>query len=146
MIRGPGVCLDVHSRIEILDFVLAVTDRVGRHAGLGDESRQSVALAVREAVLNAITHGNDTDETKRIQIEISPVDKDGPGLAIRVRDQGCGFDPAGVPDCRAPDHVLKPHGRGLFLIRSSMDALVVQRAPEGGTDLLMIKRLQKTAV
>ena len=145
MIRGHRVCLDFHSRIEILDFVLAVTDCVGRHAGLDDEPRQSIALAVREAVLNAIAHGNDRDETKRVQVEISPLD-DEPGLAIRVRDQGCGFDPARVPDCQAPENILKPHGRGLFLIRGVMDDLVLQRAPEGGTDLLMIKRSQKTAV
>ena len=144
MIRGSRVCLDFHSRFEILDFVLAVADRAARHAGLDDESRQSVALALREAVINAITHGNGSDEASRVRIDIARLDDDDPGLAIGVRDQGSGFDPARVPDCRSPEHVLKPHGRGLFLMRSAMDDLVVQRAPEGGTHVLMTKRLRKT--
>ena len=144
MIRGHRACLDFHSRLEILDFVLAVTECAGRHAGLDDESRQSVALAVREALINAITHGNASNEAKRVVVEISPVDDDGPGLAICVRDSGPGFDPDRVPDCRSPEHALEPHGRGLFLIRSVMDALVLQRAPGGGMRVLMIKRLQAT--
>jgi serine/threonine-protein kinase RsbW len=61
---------------------------------------------------------------------------------ICVRDEGPGFDPSTLPDCLAPENLLKCSGRGIFLIRSFMDELVLQRAPEGGMELRMVKRLQ----
>jgi len=61
---------------------------------------------------------------------------------IRVRDEGPGFDPSTLPDCLAPENLLKCSGRGIFLIRSFMDELVLQRAPEGGMELRMVKRPQ----
>ena len=146
MIRGHRVSLDFHSSVVILDFVLAVTDLVGRRAGLDDEALQSVALAVRESVINAITHGNANDENKRVHVEVAPLERDDPGLAIRVRDEGAGFDPSGLADCRSSENLLKSGGRGIFLIRSFMDELVLQRAPEGGMEVFMVKRVQRAAL
>ena len=69
-------------------------------------------------------------------------DLEGPGVAICVRDEGAGFDPATVADCLAPENLLKCSGRGIFMIRSFMDELVLQRAPEGGMEVRMVKRVQ----
>jgi len=59
-----------------------------------------------------------------------------------VRDQGDGFDPEDVADPLAPENLLKGSGRGIFLIRSFMDEMVLQRAPEGGMEMRMVKRVQ----
>ena len=69
-----------------------------------------------------------------------------PGIAIRVRDEGCGFDPAALPDPLAPENILKSTGRGIFLIRTFMDELVLQRAPQGGMEVMMVKRVQPQQV
>ena len=98
-------------------------------------------MAVRESVINAITHGNQNDDRKRVHVEFAPLDDDvGPGIAIRVLDEGSGFDPESLPDCRTPENILKSSGRGIFLIRSFMDELVLQRAQEGGMEVVMVKR------
>jgi serine/threonine-protein kinase RsbW len=140
MTDGSPVRLDVGSSLDMLDLVQAVSDCFGRAAGLGDDAMHWVDVAVRESVINAITHGNDSDDGKRVHIEFTLLNDSGnPGVAIRVRDEGTGFDPDGLPDCCAPENLLKRNGRGIFLIRSFMDELVLRRAPEGGMELLMVK-------
>jgi serine/threonine-protein kinase RsbW len=141
MPAGNTVRLDFHSSFDMLDFVEVVSDHIGRRVGLDDEALHWVGVAVRESVINAIKHGNASDAQKRVHVEFTALDGDTPGLAIRVRDEGPGFDQACVPDCLAPDNLLKSSGRGIFLIRSFMDELVLQRAPEGGMEVRMVKRV-----
>lgn len=144
MTCGTTVRLDFHSGYDILDLVQVVSDHVGRMAGLDDDSVHWVGVAVRESVINAIKHGNANDERKRVYVEFTPLDGEtAPGIAVRVRDEGPGFDPATVADPVAPENVLKTSGRGIFLIRSFMDELVMQRAPEGGMEVRMVKRASK---
>ncbi len=145
MTRGSSVRLDIRSSLDMVDLVQAVSDHIGRMVGLDDESLHWTGVAVRECVINAIKHGNGNDDSKRVHIEFTTLDADadtGPGIAIRVRDEGRGFDPACLPDCRAPENLLKGSGRGIFLIRSFMDELELRRAPEGGMEVVMVKRAQ----
>ncbi len=143
MPRGAPVRLEFPSTLEMLDVAQSVSEQIGRAAGLDDESLHWVAVAVRESVINAIKHGNGGDVRKRVFVEFTPIEnEDLPGLAIRVRDEGPGFDPATLPDCVAPENLLKGSGRGIFLIRSFMDEFVLERASEGGMELRMVKRVQ----
>ncbi len=64
-----------------------------------------------------------------------------PELTISVRDQGEGFDPEEVADPLAPENLLKASGRGIFLIRNFMDDVRLRRAPEGGMEIRMTKRV-----
>ena len=147
MPRGNPVRLSFRSTFEMIDLVQVVCDHVGRLAGLDDEAIHWVGVAVRESVINAIKHGNENDEQKRVHVEFAPLcDEALPGLAIRVRDEGPGFDPSTLPDCLAPENLLKASGRGIFLIRSFMDEMVVQRAPQGGMEVVMVKRSQPQKV
>src|SRR5688500_13095764 len=147
MACGTSVRLDFHSTFDMLDFVQVVSDHFGRMAGLDDEALHWVGVAVRESVINAIKHGNANDATKRVHVEFTPLDEDTPpGIAIRVRDEGPGFDPSTLPDCLAPENLLKSSGRGIFLIRSFMDEMVLQRAPQGGMEVVMVKRAQPQQV
>ena len=135
------VRLDFCSTFEMVDFVQTVSDHIGRLVGLDDDALHWVGVAVRESVINAIKHGNRGDERKRVYVEFTALERESPpGMAIRVRDEGPGFNPAEVPDPLHPDNLLKASGRGIFLIRSFMDDVQLQRAPEGGMEIRMTKR------
>ena len=136
------VRLEFTSAFEMLDFVQVVTDHVGRAIGLDDDTRHYVGVAIRESVINAIKHGNRNDPGKHVFVEFSTMSSAGRNtLTIRVRDQGEGFDPATVADPLAPENLLKASGRGIFLIRSFMDDVQLQSAPEGGMEIRMVKRV-----
>jgi serine/threonine-protein kinase RsbW len=143
--NGTSVRLDFRSAFDMLDFVQVVCDHVGRMSGLDEDSLHWVGVAVRESVINAIKHGNGNDEQKRVWVEFTPLHAEVPGISIRVRDEGPGFDPDGLPDPLAPENMLKASGRGIFLIKNFMDEMRLQRAPEGGMEMVMVKRVQKNA-
>ncbi|QVL31753.1 ATP-binding protein [Telmatocola sphagniphila] len=77
----------------------------------------AIKLAVEEALVNAVKHGNqlDPDKSVRVVYHIRPDHFD-----IRITDQGPGFDPGDVPDPTAPENLERPCGRGLLLIRHYM--------------------------
>jgi serine/threonine-protein kinase RsbW len=140
MLNRSSVRLDFLSEIDMLDFVTVVSDHLGRTAGLNDDALYGVSVAVRESVVNAIVHGNGNDRDKRVFVEFAWMDTDPRGIAIRVRDQGPGFDQATLADPLAPENQMKPSGRGIFLIRTFMDEMTLQRAAEGGMEIVMVKR------
>ena len=143
MPTGNTVRLDFRSDFRALDFVQVVSDHLGREAGLDDDAVHWVGVAVRECVVNAIKHGNCNDQRKRVRVEFAPLSSESPaGIEVCVRDEGCGFNLAEVPDPLAPENVLKSTGRGIFLIRSFMDEIVLRNAPGGGMELRMVKRVQ----
>jgi serine/threonine-protein kinase RsbW len=137
-----AVRLEFTSAVEMLDFVQVVSDHMGRTLGLDDDAIHWVGVAIRESVINAIKHGNRHDASKHVFVEFESASGEGePGLAILVRDQGEGFDPGNVANPLDPDNLLKSSGRGIFLIRNFMDEVVLQRAPQGGMEIRMVKRL-----
>jgi serine/threonine-protein kinase RsbW len=140
---GPlSIRLEFTSAFEVMDFVQVVSDQVGRDAGLDDDAVHWMGVAIRESVINAIRHGNQGDPSRRVFVDFH---RDATELRIRVRDQGEGFDPDALSDCLAPENLLKASGRGIFLIRSFMDDVRLQRAGEGGMEVLMIKRVPQAA-
>jgi len=128
----------------MLDFVQVVSEHMGRSVGLDEDARHWVGVAVRESVINAIKHGNRNDASKRVFVDFEATPQTEPELTIRVRDQGEGFEPEEVADPLAPENLLKSSGRGIFLIRSFMDDVQLHRAPEGGMEIRMVKRVQTT--
>jgi serine/threonine-protein kinase RsbW len=139
MTYGESVRLDFAGALEMLDLVQVVGEHMARTSGLNGEALHWVSIAVRESVINAIEHGNCNDAEKRVYLEFTTLSDDAPGLQIKVRDEGCGFDPASLLDPLAPDNLLKANGRGIFLIRSFMDELMFERTPEGATQVVMVK-------
>ena len=125
------------SHIEAVgEAAAAVTDFV-QSCGAGEDAAFGIGMAVREAITNAMVHGNQEDETKSVGVIFNCL---GNALEIEVRDQGEGFDPKGVPDPTDPVNILKPSGRGIFLIRSFMDEVEWFGRPEGGTTVRMLKK------
>lgn len=84
----------------------------------GERATFAVRLALEEAVVNAIKHGNRMDKAKRVTITYSVDDRE---CQISVEDEGPGFDPGAVPDPTAEENIERPSGRGLMLIRAYMD-------------------------
>ena len=137
------VRVEFTSAFEMLDFVQVVSDHMARDVGLDDDSLHWVGVAIRESVINAIKHGNRNDAAKLVFIEFETATRaEVPELLIRVRDQGEGFDPETIANPLDPDNLLKSSGRGIFLIRNFMDDVQLQRAPEGGMEIRMVKRVQ----
>jgi serine/threonine-protein kinase RsbW len=89
-------------------------------AGYPESDVFAVRLALVEALINAIKHGNGGDPAK--QVRVSYLVLQGVVLA-EVEDQGLGFDPKSVPDPRDPENREQPSGRGLFLMRHYMDSV-----------------------
>jgi serine/threonine-protein kinase RsbW len=139
------VHLEIHSTIDALDLVQAVTEHIARRLGFDDESLHWTSMAVRESVVNAITHGNDNNPAKVVFIDYTATPEADPThFIVSVRDQGAGFDPDALKDPLTPENMLSTSGRGVFLIRQFMDNVTIQRAPNGGMEVRMTKRIHPT--
>ena len=129
------------STMESVVEVEAAADQMAVEAGLDEDQRFHIAMAVREAAINAVLHGNDYDPARQIEVSLENTGKD---LMITIADQGRGFDPGKVPDPLAKENLLRGTGRGIFLIRSLMDE-VHFRQLHPGTELTLVKHLAPAA-
>ena len=134
----PQVRIAIGSRFEHIDLIQVVVDDALERLGLDDDSRHWVGIAIREAVANAIKHGNQQDPEKEVEVELAIV---GDQAIIRVVDQGEGFDPQQVEDPLAPENLLKPNGRGIFYMNNFMDEIEYDTRPEGGTVVTLRKQI-----
>jgi serine/threonine-protein kinase RsbW len=123
--------------MESVSEVEAAADKFAGEAGLDEDERFRVTMAVREAAVNAVLHGNDYDPAKQITASF---ENNGKSLIFTISDQGKGVDPASLPDPLAPENLLRGTGRGIFLIRSFMDE-VHFRQLQPGTELTLVKHL-----
>lgn len=122
-----------------------VTEEFGQSAGLDEDAVHCLAIAVREAVVNGIKHGNGCDEGKRVRIEYAVADAPQARVVVRVCDEGRGFEVERVADPLAPENVSLTGGRGVFLMRSFMDDVDVRPAAGGGTEVVMTKALSRNS-
>jgi serine/threonine-protein kinase RsbW len=104
------------------DQIEPMADRFLRQLGdlvAADGHRDAIDLALREALVNAIVHGNKRDATKRVKVEgYALPDRQ---VLVVVRDEGEGFDPSLLDDPTKPENIERATGRGIFLIRQFMD-------------------------
>jgi len=131
--------LTIASRFENIELVQAVVDDALKERSVADDTRHWVGLALREAVANAIKHGNRLDPDKQVEIEATVGDKE---LELRILDQGGGFDPNTVADPLAPENRFRASGRGIFYMKRFMDEVEYGSAPSGGTALTLRKRFE----
>jgi serine/threonine-protein kinase RsbW len=136
--RFTGIPLDVHTWVRseialispLVDWLMRLI-AVSRCV-LGDE--QFVELALREALSNAMIHGNRLDPRKLVHVRCCcDFCK---GVFILVRDQGPGFDPRNVPNPLAVENLGAEHGRGIHLMKLAMDEVSFERR---GTEVRMRK-------
>jgi serine/threonine-protein kinase RsbW len=123
--------------MESVGEVEAAADQLATEAGLDDDERFRVTMAVHEAAINAVLHGNDYNPALQIAVTM---ENTGSKLVFVIADQGHGFNPDNLPDPSAPENLLRGTGRGIFLIRSLMDE-VHFRQLNPGTELTLVKHL-----
>jgi serine/threonine-protein kinase RsbW len=123
--------------MESVSEVEEAADHLATEAVLDEDQRFHIGMAVREAAINAVLHGNEYDPTRQIDVSLENTGKD---LVFVIADQGQGFNPDKVPDPLASENLLRGTGRGIFLIRSLMDE-VHFRQLHPGTELTLIKHL-----
>ncbi len=114
-----GLCRQILSELQANNF--------------SEEDAFAVHLAVEEAFLNAISHGNKMDPDKEIKIDfLVGSDK----VEVSMTDEGDGFAPESVPDPRHGENLYKLEGRGLLLMRSYMDVVEFN---ERGNSVRMVR-------
>lgn len=125
------------STMESVAEVEAAAEKFTQEAGLEEDESFRVVMAVREATVNAVLHGNAYDPNKQVSVSF---ENTGKSLVITIADQGEGLDPDKIPDPLAPENLLRGTGRGIFLIRSFLDE-VNFRQLKPGTELTLVKHL-----
>jgi len=130
--------LDVGSRFENIELVQVVLRDSLERLGVDEDTRHWVDVAVREAVANAIKHGNEQDPGKQVHVDLF---REGDEVVIRVEDEGIGFDPEQLRNPLAPENLLKPNGRGIFYMKSFMDDIHYGPRPGGGTIVTLRKKV-----
>jgi len=130
--------LSIGSRFENIELVQVVLKDALERMGMGEDTLHWVDVAVREAVANAIKHGNELDPAKQVQVDLALEGED--VVVIKVLDQGVGFDPSHLHDPLAPENLLKPSGRGIFYMKSFMDEIHYGPGPDGGGTLVTLRK------
>jgi serine/threonine-protein kinase RsbW len=131
------VSYTLDSTLETVDNAEQAATRIAADNGFDEDEIMQISMAVREAAVNAVLHGNAYDPNKKVKLDFERTTRD---LVITIRDQGAGLDPAKIPDPLAPENLLKTSGRGIFLIRSFMDE--VQILPStSGTEIKLVKHV-----
>jgi serine/threonine-protein kinase RsbW len=122
----------IPSNIKVVDdTVTKIVGLIG--AGYSEDEVGRIDLALREALVNAIIHGNRSDPNKSVRICVAL--QPDCGVIIVVKDSGSGFDPSFLPDPVVGKNLLAGHGRGIFLINQLMED--VRFTFEHGTEIHM---------
>ena len=127
----------MESTLESVNKAEEMVGQLAAQAGFDEDARDGISMAVREAMINAVLHGNAYDAAKRVNLSL---EQNGRELIITIGDEGKGLEPEDVPDPLAPENLMKQSGRGIFLIRAFMDE-VRFRNLEPGTEITLIKRI-----
>lgn len=114
-----------------LNYLAAVDEFVEgkiRSFGVADSDIADIAISVSELINNAVTHGNKSDRSKQVEIEVGRADG---SVVISVTDQGGGFNPDKIDDPRKKENLLKEAGRGMFIVESLMDKVDISLTTDG---------------
>lgn len=127
----------IPSTFEALDEVVDTLMLLAREMKCNSADLDEIELAMREALANAIIHGNRQDPSKRVAVRAyCQPDR---GLLMVIDDEGSGFNPARVPNPTGAECLLETHGRGLFMMRRLMDRVRISRK---GRRITLVKRLK----
>lgn len=134
------VKLRIASRREFLDSVHLLSEQLIDEVGFAPDDRYWMVTAVREAVTNAVIHGNKERPGTGVEVFFELFSD---GIRITVSDEGDGFDPDSLPDPVSKEHLMDASGRGVFLMNQLMDEVSYSFPDGGGTTLSMLKRLRR---
>ena len=133
----PTVSHTMESTLESVNKAAEMADKAASQAGFDEDARGGISMAVREAMINAVMHGNGYSPDKRVKLSF---EQSGDNLVITIKDEGAGMNPDNIPDPLAPENIMKQSGRGIFLMRAFMDDVKFRKL-EPGTEITLIKRV-----
>lgn len=125
------------SAIDAIDSAVVRTVTFATDLGFPDDALFGIDMAVREAVANAVKHGNRLDPSKAVEITLNGLTD---GIEILIRDFGNGFDVDSVPDPTNPENLLKASGRGILFMHNFVDQVEWYEHAAGGMVVRMIKK------
>jgi len=137
MTAHSKVSYRMESTLESVNKAEEMAGQLATQAGFDEDVRDGIAMSVREAMINAVLHGNAYDPDKRVNLSL---EQNGRELIITIADEGRGLEPDEIPDPLAPENLMKQSGRGIFLIRAFMDEVRFRKL-EPGTEITLIKRI-----
>ncbi|MEZ5347174.1 MAG: ATP-binding protein [Pyrinomonadaceae bacterium] len=126
----------ISSKIADIDSAVVKTVSFAKEIGFNDDAIFGIDMAMREAVANAVKHGNSLDESKSVDIALRDLTD---GIEITVRDFGKGFEVEDVPDPTNPENLLKENGRGILFMQNFVDTVEWHNHPDGGMIVKMVK-------
>jgi serine/threonine-protein kinase RsbW len=141
-LKGSVVHLRITSRREFLDPVHDLAEQLIAKVGFSEDESYWMVTAVREAVTNALMHGNQERPGTHVEVEFELLPG---GIRITVKDEGSGFDPTALPDPVSKEHLMNSSGRGVYLMQQLMDEVTFEFPATGGTTLTMVKLLETSA-
>lgn len=127
---------DYESRLESIEKIKEMILKNLEMRGFSDDQMFDIEISLEEALYNAIVHGNGINSKKTVNVSINI---DNELFQITITDQGDGFNVQELTtmDCTRKDRILRGNGRGLFIIRKTMDSVEYS---ESGRCITMIKR------
>jgi serine/threonine-protein kinase RsbW len=128
--------LIIPSKLEKLIDVETYAEKIAATSGLSKDQSNNLAIAITEAVGNAIVHGNHKDPGKKVRIRFRITKK---LIMADVRDEGSGFNPYKLSNPLKPENLMKESGRGIFILKSLTDRVSFHFAPEGTTIRMIMK-------
>jgi serine/threonine-protein kinase RsbW len=135
-VREKETKFSISSKIEAIDEAVQKATAFASEAGFADDALFGIDMAVREALANAVKHGNKLDANKPVEITLAST---GDRLEILIRDFGEGFEVSEVPDPTNPENLLKASGRGILFMHNFVDRVEWEPAAGGGTIVKMTK-------
>ena len=128
--------LTIPSKLEKLIEVETFAEKISTASGLSKDQSNNIAIAITEAVGNAIVHGNQKNPKKKVIIRFRVSQKK---ITIEVKDEGKGFNPDKLLNPLKPENIIKESGRGIFILKSLMDSVSFDFSPKGSTVRMMLK-------
>ncbi len=130
--------LELASNLDSVDQAEEKALEIAAQCGVSEDELHRVGMSVREAMVNAVVHGNKYNRNKKVlfRVETSPSN-----MVVIIGDEGSGFNPDQVPDPNEGDNILRQSGRGIMLIRAFMDEYVVTPRSGGGTEVKLVKKI-----
>ena len=123
------------NRNEIRKFEVML-EQANMKFNLAVEKFINLQIACSEALINAIVHGNEEDESKNVYTNIEMNELK---MSVRIKDEGKGFKVDELPDPTSNENILKESGRGIYIIRSLVDEFVCNSS-ENGTEFILVVR------
>lgn len=140
----PEILYDrrLESTLASVDASEEIAKALAAQLGFDEEETYHIGYAVREAVVNAVVHGNLYSANKRVRLLVERVAS---WMQVTVEDEGQGFEEGKQADPLADENLLSQSGRGILIIRAFMDEVSIGRAGSGGTRIVMRKSLPPPA-